>query len=166
MLSTATATYQRESLSGSLWDEIEPLLQAHYHEIAHWRDIALEPDHEAYTRLEANGGLRIYTARVGAPAADRGRLIGYLCCIVSRSLHYRSHLFATQDVLYVDKSHRGSRVGVDLIRYAHGELRIEGVSALMQHVKHREDINIGPMLVRLLGYERVDDLYAIRLDRE
>jgi GNAT superfamily N-acetyltransferase len=161
VLAAAAVTYQRETLSDALWSEVSPLLGAHYAEIAHYQDIALEPNRDAYARLQGNGGLRIYTART-----PDWRLIGYLCVVVSTSLHYASHLFASQDVLYVDKAHRGQRTGVDLIRFAHDQLRSEGVSVLFQHVKHRSDINIGPMLGRLLGYEHVDDLWAVRLDQE
>lgn len=166
MLTTAPVEYQAEPLSPGLWDEIAPLLEAHYHEIAHWRDMPLEPNREAYQRLSEVGSLRIYTARVAPPADDRGRLVGYLCVLVSRSLHYRSFMFANQDVLFIDKPYRGTRAGIELIRYAHKALRADGVDVLFQHVKHREDINIGPVLGRLLGYEHVDDIWAVRLDQE
>lgn len=164
MLTAAAVTYSREVLDGGLWDEIAPLLEAHWHEVAHYPDLALAPRRDLYEKIADAGNLRVYTARVDA-GPTRGRLVGYLAALVTPSLHYAPHVYAQQDVLFVDKSHRGSRVGVDLIRFAHDQLRAEGVTALYQHVKHRSDLNVGPMLERLLGYEHVDDIYAVRLDR-
>lgn len=160
MLAAATVTYQTERLSPELWSELEPLLADHWHEVAHYSDIPLQPNRELYQRIEQTGGMRIYTAR------EASALVGYLAVFVAPSLHYASIKMANQDVLYVDQKHRGSRTGVGLIRFAHDALRGEGVTVIFQHVKHKASINIGPMLGRLLGYEQVDDIWAKRLDRE
>ncbi len=159
MLAATSVDYAVEHLSDALWSELSPLLEAHWHEVAHYDDIPLAPDVDMYAKVEASGGLRVYTAR------RLGRLVGYLAVFVSPSLHYATTKMANQDVLFVDPAFRGSRCGVDLIRFAHGKLRDEGVVVLFQHIKHRSDINVGPMLVRLLGYEHVDEIYAVRLDR-
>lgn len=153
------AVYATESLSDALWTEIQPLLLEHYHEIAHYRDIPLSPSREMYQRCFDNGGLRIFTAR-----AD-GKLIGYLAVFVSVNMHYQTILSAAQDVLYVDPAYRGSRVGVRMIRHAHERLADEGVTILFQHVKAKEGLNVGPLLTRYLGYELVDQIFAVRLDR-
>lgn len=159
MLATRSAVYATEALSDALWDEVSPLLAKHWHEVAHWKDVPLKPDREAYQRITDAGQLRVFTARVD------GRLVGYLAIIIVGSLHYSVRM-AQQDVLFVDPSSRGTRIGVELIRYAHDALRADGVALLLQHVKARADLNVGPMLVRLLGYELVDEIYGIRLDRE
>lgn len=162
MLTAQAIRYAREQLDPILWEELTPLLEAHYDEIAHFKDIPLEPDRGAYERIEATGGLRIYTARLG-----NGALIGYMVCFVSQSLHYRSKKFANQDILFVAKGYRGSRIGVDLIRFAHTRLRSDDcVDVVFQHTKHKSALNIGPMLERFLGYEHVDDIWARRLDGE
>lgn len=162
MLTAKSVAYARESLTVALWDEILPLLQAHYHEVAHFKDLALNPDLATYERVQATGGLRIYTARL----ADNS-LVGYMVAFVARSMHYADHIFANQDILFVSEEHRGSRIGVDLIKYAHSRLRADDhVSVCMQHCKAKSELNIGPMLERLLKYELVDHIYAIRLDQE
>lgn len=162
LLAPSAISYAREVLSDRLWEELIPLLAAHYDEVAHFKDIPLDPDRSAYERIEASGGLRIYTARQA-----NGALIGYLVAFVSRSLHYRSKIFASQDILFVDKPYRGTRIGVDMIRYAQSRLRIDDkVDVLFQHSKLKEELNIGRMLKRLLGYEEVDAIYAVRLDKE
>lgn len=162
MLTAKAVAYARESLTQELWDEILPLLHAHYHEVAHFKDMELNPHLSKYEQIQANDGLRIYTARL----ADNV-LVGYMVAFVARSLHYADHIFANQDILFVAKEHRGSRIGVDLIKYAHSRLRADdNVSTLYQHCKAKSELNIGPMLERLLHYELVDLIYAIRLDQE
>ncbi len=160
MLAAIVVSYQTEVLSTALWVELMPLLRAHAHEVAHYPDLPLDPDMETYAKIEATNGLRVYTAR------HEGALVGYLAFFVHRSLHYSGSVFAHSDVLYVDPAHRGTRTGVALIRYAHEQLKAEGVTVCFQHVKHTGALNIGPMLQRFFGYEHVDDLLAIRLDRE
>jgi GNAT superfamily N-acetyltransferase len=165
VLSATAVAYATEQLTDELWDELAPLLEAHWHEIAHYDDIPMRPDKEKYAKIQSGGTLRVYTARTTVPARDRGRLIGYMAVFVNRSLHYADHVFATQDVLFVDPLHRGSRTGVGMIQFAHDELRSEGVTAIYQHTKAKASVNIAPVLTRLLGYELVDQVLACRLDR-
>ena len=75
--------------------EIEPLLEEHWKEIALNKDIIkLNPDWEGYARLDAINSLRIYTAR------KDDKLVGYFVVIVNKSLHYRDHLFANNDIIF------------------------------------------------------------------
>lgn len=149
-------TYQAERLS-DLWPEIDPLLQAHWREVAHYQDIELDPDEEAYAEVEARGQLRTYTAR------ENGRLIGYVIFFVRPNHHYAGSLQAWQDVLYLDPEHRRGRAGVTLIRVAETRLRAEGVQVVYHHAKRTN--RVGELLGRL-GYELVDEIYAKRLDKK
>lgn len=161
LVATSVAVYATENLTDSLWGELVPLLEQHYDEVAYHKDIPLDPDRAGYERIASCGALRIYTARVD------GRLIGYMVCFVSRSLHYKSKIFANQDILFIDKLYRGTRIGVDMIRYGQQHLRSDDrVDLLFQHTKAKPELNIGKMLKRLLGYEIVDEIYAVRLDLE
>jgi GNAT superfamily N-acetyltransferase len=137
--------------------EIEPLLRAHYLEIAHFQDIPLNPDFDRYVRAERAGALRIYTARRNTD------LVGYAIYFVQPHLHYSGSLQAQQDVLYLTPETRKGGAGLWLIRYADQELASEGVQVVIQHVKARPDLNFGPLLERL-GYELMDHLYVKRLD--
>lgn len=147
-------TYQVER-AAELWDEIRPLLIRHWEEIAHFKDIPLNPSVDAYARLEAAGVLRCYTVRLA------GALIGYLVATVVPSLHYSGSLQAHQDVLFLLPEHRRGRIGLHLLRFAEKALREEGVQVLHQHVKVAHDF--GPLLERD-GYELVDKIYAKRID--
>jgi GNAT superfamily N-acetyltransferase len=147
-------SYQRES-AATVVQEIVPLLYLHWQEIAHYKDIPLDPDTDAYLALDGAGALRVYTAR-----AD-GQLIGYCIYFVRPNIHYRTSLQAVQDVLFLLPEHRKGRVGFGLIHFADEQLRAEGVQAAYQHVKKSHDF--GPLLERM-GYEHVDTIYGRRLD--
>jgi len=147
--------YQAERIT-DLWPELEPLLAEHYREIAHFQDIPLDPDKEAYAALQQTGHLRCYTVR------DRGRLVGYCFFVVKPNIHYRSSRQAHQDVLYVAPAYRRGRTGVTLIRVAETRLRAEGVQVVYHHAKRTN--KVGDLLGRL-GYELVDEIYAKRLDK-
>lgn len=155
-----TTLYAREDLTQVLWDELQPLLKAHYLEVAHFKDVPLEPSHEGYLRIQNNDALRIFTARTD------DKLVGYMVVFVSISLHYASKVYANQDIFYVEKSLRGMRIGAELDLYARNYLRDYcSVDILFQHSKHADGLNIGPFLKRQ-GYEHIDDIWAIRLDKE
>ena len=148
--------YYQAELVSDLWEEVMPLLETHWREIAHYQDIALKPDIETYARLQAAGQLRCYTAR------DSGRLIGYVVFFVRPSLHYVTSLQAHQDVLFVALDYRKGMVGVRLIRFAEQRLKAEAVQVIYHHAKRTN--KVGELLTRL-GYELVDEIYAKRLDR-
>lgn len=143
-------------VSDTVINEIAPLLEAHYREIAHYQDIPLNVDYDRYLRAEAAGNLRIYTVRVSLA------LIGYAIFAVGPSGRYMGSLQAHQDVLYLDQAYRRGRIGMTFIEWCDGQLRNEGVQVVFQHVKDRH--NFGPLLERL-GYTLMDHIYARRLDR-
>ncbi len=152
----ASATYQRE-LACVLQEEIFPLLVRHKEEIAHYPDIELDPDWDWYRVADATGSLRCYTARID------GQLVGYFICFVQPNRHYKKSLQANQDVLFVVPEHRGSLVGYGLIRHAYRELKREGVQVVYQRSKAKR--NEGRLFERM-GHELIDQVYAIRLDKE
>lgn len=139
--------------------EVKPLLLAHWAEIAHYQDILLDPDWDAYRAVEAAGMLRIYTARTeGNPDAA---LAGYCVFVVRKNLHYKQSLQASQDILFLHQGFRGHLFGYRFVKWCDHQLRAEGVQAVYQHVKAAH--NFGPMLERI-GYRLVDLIYSRRLD--
>lgn len=146
------ASYAREQIVDVV-EEIKPLLEAHYREIAHYPDIALKPDYQRYIAAEGLGTLRIFTARVD------GALVGYAVYFVTPALHYCDSIQAHQDILFVHPDYRRSTVGLRLIRHADESLGREGVQVIYQHSKAAH--SIGRVLERQ-GYELVDEIYAKR----
>lgn len=146
--------FQRESAE-TLWEEILPLLQKHYDEIAKYKDIELSPDVDLYNEIELKGKLRCYTVRKDL------ELIGYAVFLVHHHLHYSKSLQAVQDVVYLDPSHRGGRTGLKLLRYAEEQLKSEGVEIVMHHVK-LEHPALG-VLLEYMGYEKMEIIYARKI---
>lgn len=154
-------TFQREKV-WELWDEVIPLLIEHWKEIAHYKDITLDPDIEAYNAMEESGVLRMYTARRQSIDLLKGELIGYTAFFVRNNAHYRQSKQAVQDVLFLRDRDRLGFTGIKLIKFAEESLRDEGVQVIYHHVKIRHDV-LGRLLERF-GYEPVDVIYTKRLD--
>jgi GNAT superfamily N-acetyltransferase len=153
----AMLSLSRESLSMlRAGGRLEELLERHYLEIAHFKDIALDIDWEAYEKCETAGKLRCFAARI------EGDLIGYVVYLVNHNPHYKGSLQAVQDVLYMAPERRGLFAGSRLIAYADRCLAAEGVQAVYHHAKAAYPLD---SVLRRNGYELVDTLWAKRLDR-
>lgn len=143
--------YQHESLT-QVKDEVKPLLDDHWEEIALNKDtIKLNPDWKKYALLDANNMLRVFTAR-----AD-GKLVGYFVVIVETALHYSDHVFAHNDIIFLAKEYRRGMTGVKLIKYAEKCLAEEGVKQLFINTKRHQPFD--PILERL-KFNEVEKVYA------
>lgn len=151
MISAPSVVFGLEKVS-SVWDEIYPLFEKHWKEVAHYQDIPLEPDVELYKKMDEGGSIRVYTAR------EDGKLIGYSVYVISRNHHYKSVKQASQDVIFIQKDRRG--FGKSFIKWCDEQLKNDGVKIVVHHVKAAHDF--GPMLERV-GYELVDKIYSRRL---
>jgi len=135
--------------------EIEPLLEEHWKEIALNKDkIALNPDWRAYADLDSINALRIYTARKDE------KLMGYFVVIVSRSLHYRDHLFANNDVIFLTKGARKGLTGVKLIKFAIESLAKEGITKLHVNTKAHQPFDA---ILERLGFEEIERVHSLML---
>lgn len=98
--------------------EVIPLLIAHYEEIeTNKNEKVLDPDIKRYHMLEDNGMLRIFTAR------EHGKMVGYFVSMVMPHLHYSSCIYAMNDILYIDKDHRGTTLAYRLFKNAIQDLK-------------------------------------------
>jgi hypothetical protein len=147
--------FQREPISGTLIDEISPLLLAHWHEIAHYKDIPLLPDFDSYIANQSN--IRVFTFR-----DESGRLIGYNVFFLRMAPHYKDSVQAVQDILFLEPKHRKAMWGSKFIRWCDVQLQGEGVEVVYHHLKASH--NHGRLLERQ-GYELVDLIYAKRLKK-
>lgn len=148
--------FGRELASEALADEMRPLLEAHYAEIAHYPDIPLDVDIARYIRAEAQGQLRIYTIRID------GNLAGYADFTIARSPKYQSSLQANQGDLFLLPDYRRGRIGINFIRWCDVQLKGEGVQVVYQHQKVKHPA-LGRVLEHL-GYEQIDVIWGKRLD--
>lgn len=132
--------------------EIEPLLMEHWNEIALNKDIIkLNPDWREYARLDEINALRIYTAR------KDGELMGYFVIMVSRSLHYKDHLFANNDIVFLTKPARKGLTGLKLVKFAMESLKAEGVTKL--HINTKTHQPFDPIMERL-GFEEIETVFS------
>lgn len=148
--------FARESLKSIRGGRLEELLERHYHEIAHFKDIALDIDWDVYEIADHQGKLRCFSAR-----AD-GELIGYVGHIVNTNPHYKGSLQAVQDVIFIAPERRGLFTGSRLIAYSDQCLAAEGVQVVYHHAKAAFPMD---SILKRNGYELVDTLWAKRLDR-
>lgn len=143
--------YQQEFLVTAKPDAQE-LLEDHWEEIAlNKGKIALNPDWEAYEDLETAGKLKIFTAR------DDDRMIGYFVVLVGPNLHYKDHIFAVNDILYLDKNYRKGRTGIKLIKFAEQCLKEDGASVLNINTKTHKPFD---SLMEYLGFNLIERVYS------
>lgn len=150
--------FAREPLTPGLLDELAPLNEAHWEEIAHWKDIKLKVDRAKYLQMEAAGVVRTYTVR-----DEASKLVGYAVFFLVYNPHYADSYQANQDVIFLAPELRGRFLGARFIDWCDTQLRGEGAQVSYHHIKAAH--NFGPLLEKL-GYELVDLIYARRLDRE
>jgi len=144
-------TYQEESAKDCL-EEIKPLIEMHWEEIALYKDkIKLDPDFDKYLLLDSMGMLHILTVR------DDAKLIGYFISFIQPNMHYKESVFATNDILYVDPAYRKGSVGYKLFKKAEKSLKEIGVDVIVIHSKVNNDFK--PLMDKL-GYERIEYNYS------
>lgn len=144
-------TYQEEYFEDVI-DEIKPLLERHWEEIALNKDkIPLDPDYEAYRKLSDAGAIHYTTVR------DDGKLIGYAIYFLIGNLHYSSLAIAESDIFWLAPEYRKGSVGIRLIKAAEKFLVELGVNHIINKVKLHYDVG---SLFESLGYKPFERLYS------
>lgn len=125
-------------------EDIKELIKLHYDEIAvNKEDIPLDPDWDRYKLLDDKGLIMIITAR------DEGKLVGYSIFFISNHLHYKSTVYANNDLLYLHPDYRKGLTGIKLIKTSEIYLKQRGVAKIMWHIKFNKDFRI---LLHRFGY--------------
>jgi len=144
-------TYQEESAADCL-EEIKSLIILHWEEIALYKDkIKLDPDFDKYLLLDSMDMLHILTAR------DDGVLIGYFISFIQPNMHYKDKMFATNDILFIEKSYRKGTVGYKLFKHAEKSLKELGVDVIV--IRSKVNTDFKPLMDKL-GYERIEYVYS------
>ena len=144
-------TYQLEDLNDML-EELKPLLEDHYLEIAMYQEhIKLNPCYDTYKELQKSGVLKVYTAR------DGDKLVGYSLYFLKTNLHYSDHIYAVNDIVYIDKDIRGGVVAFDMLAFAEDSLIDHGVSVITMHMKTFAAFET---LMECLSYDRAEIIYT------
>ena len=133
-------------------DEMKPLLQEHYKEIAMYKDkISLNPNYELYQAMADAGTLHILAARHGTV------LVGYCVTFVNKHPHYNDHLYAVNDVVYLDPAYRHSAVAPEMIAELERMMLEKGVSVMTFHMKTYQPFET---LMDFMGFEKAEYLYS------
>jgi len=140
--------FKREQ-AHACFEEAIPLIENYRQEIAYYADLKLDPEFAKYAELEKAGFVRAYTARLD------GKLIGFALFFFSPHLHFKSHIFAMHDILYIMPEHRG--FGYKFLKWCNEQLEKDGASVIYYAVNLH--FNYGSLLKRL-GFELADHLYT------
>lgn len=143
--------FARERLQ-DVSSEIAPLLDKHWEEIAVNKDkIKLCPDWGRYRELDESGNIAIYTVR------DDGKLVGYFVLFVMRNIHYSEHLFAVNDIIFIDPDYRRGMTAIKFLKWCEKDLANSGVSVVV--VNSKEHQPFGKVLERI-GYNFTERVYT------
>ena len=134
---------------------------AHHLFAEHWDEIALnkrvmvlKPDIERYLTLEAAGML------FALAAYHDDELVGYSVNFLINHMHYADLRVAQNDLLFVAKSHRKSRMGLQLIRTTEQHARDRGAQLMLWHAKAGTTLDA---LLPRLGYGIQDVIHSKEL---
>lgn len=122
-------TYQEEKFKDII-DEIKPILEIHWNELANNKDIRpLNVDYNSYIKLNRAGIWKVFTVRNG------GVLIGYTSFVITPNLHYKDWKYATNDVYYLHQDYRGHGVGYQMFKKSEEWLKNQGVKSVVVQEK-------------------------------
>ena len=111
-------------------EEMKPLLEKHYEEVHLFPDkIPFNPDYDKYFELEKMGLTHTLTVR-----HDK-KLVGYIVAFLYPNLHYKDHMYAINDVIYLDEKYRHTDVAEEMLRYAESYYKGLGASVMTFHMK-------------------------------
>jgi GNAT superfamily N-acetyltransferase len=133
-------------------EEVDELFYKHWEEVADNKDkIKLNPDWSFYEQVYLAGNLGVYTIR------HLEKLVGYFVVIARSHPHYKDHIFASNDIVFIDPDYRKGLAGYFLIKYAEQDLKDKGVSVLMINVRVRKPFDA---VLQRLGFSKVERQYS------
>lgn len=135
--------YRVEDFS-SILNELQPLFDIHYKEIASDQEhIKLNMNYQAYSDLCESGSLMVCTARAN------GKLVGYFFVFVTPHIRYQDHKMAESDILYVHPAYRRHSIFSNLLKFVEQRLEERGASKLYISMKVWHDFS---SLLERMGY--------------
>jgi GNAT superfamily N-acetyltransferase len=138
-------------------EEIQALLELHWQEIAVYQDIPLAPLWTSYEALDKSKNMIVYTVR-----AEEEKLVGYAVFFIRNHLHYKDHLFALNDIIWVHPDYRDGKIGSNLGEFWENDLKSRGVHVVHVNVKTAHPA-LG-LVLRRKKYQAVEMGYQKRLN--
>jgi len=110
--------------------DVFPLLELHRDEISVYKELmTVNPDLDKYYEVEKNGNL------LALAAYDGDILIGYSISFIGSHLHYSDLIIGNNDVLFVKKEYRESKLGYKLITLTTEKAKERGAKIFLWHAK-------------------------------
>ena len=146
--------FQVESVK-AIRPEVQPLIEQHYQEIAQFKQVQkLDPDWDTYARLEESGKLWVLTGR------SDGHLVGYIVMLLTRDMHYKNLLKATEDIHFILPQFRKGLTGYRMLAKMKQAMKELGVQTISLRTKANSDHGL---LFERLGGVLHDLVYTIVL---
>ncbi len=145
-------TFQVEAFS-RIAPELPPLFARHWAELGD-KDIPLDPDWQRMLVSDAQGQLKITTARAGDV------LVGYIFNLVGAHPHSRSTLYSNINHLWLDPAYRGSFAVMRWLRL--NEAMLDELGVKKRYIGIGNDFMAGRVgnLFRRLGYKPVETTWS------
>ena len=142
------------------WPGIEPLLAAHWREVAYPGGFPADdaPVADVATYLEADAAGRLVCFTVRAPGDS---VVGYAMFWVGPFPQRCGMLAAWAEAVYLRPEARDGRTGAHFLRFCEEELRGLGIRVIHHSVRAGRDFS--PVLDRL-GYVQAEVVYAKHLE--
>jgi len=113
-------------------------------------DLKLNPDWSTYDAMYAAGLFGVYTVR------KKSKLVGYLGILARNHPHYKDYIFASNDVLFLDKECRKGLVGYFLLKFCVEDLTKKGVNILLFNSTVDKPYDL---ILKRLGFKHQENLY-------
>jgi GNAT superfamily N-acetyltransferase len=133
------------------------LIRQHWDELGvHKDEMPLDPDWQAFVRMEDAGRFRVWTAR------DEATLVGYIGTFIQPHLHYRSTLTATEDLFMLAPPYRNRGNGSRFFTSWISALSELGVRRIICHDKLHFEAERGGLegFFKRLGFEETDRIWS------
>lgn len=146
-----SATFRLSSVA-EMREHAGALFREHYDEIARNKAVmVLSPDWPKYEAMEQAGLLLALSAWIG------DELVGYSVGFITAHLHYSELRYYQNDVLFVARPHRASRLGLRLIAETEERAAAQGARLVVWHAKQGTALDA---LLPRLGYGVQDIIYS------
>lgn len=132
--------------------EIKPLLDKHWEEVAWYKDdIKLNPNYDQYIQMQENNGLLLVTVR------HEGKLVGYNINFLHRHPHYKDHIYAVNDIIFLAPAYRHGKIAKELLDTTEEMLKQIGVSVVTLHMKPEHTFK---SLAEACGFKQQEYVYS------
>jgi GNAT superfamily N-acetyltransferase len=148
-------SFTEEPFSKEVYDEMYPLLEEHWAEIATDKSIELAPDFDNYQLLQDTDHLHMLFCR-----DEINQIIGYMVTFITPHMHYKNMIYAQNDLIYIHPNHRRGSLASRMLKVFEQQMKEKGVDVIHMHVKVA--FEFGAMLTRI-GFMHEENIYRKKI---